>query len=90
MLGNKYTRGLLASCCPVREMIKLCEILNIDGVIQTDVTDAYYFNENEEYTIEALKRNSRVRSFINTLVINSIRNRCAYPKINNNSDVVNN
>jgi len=82
--GVNDARGIFSACCNVQQMPKFCRELGVHGVIQVDVADAYYFNEDLEYIPTPLKKNrngkmSKIRRQANLYVIDAINNKCAYP-----------
>ena len=82
--GANNARGIFSACCNVQDMPRFCQDLGVVGVIQVDVADAYYFNEDPEYIPTPLKKNrngkmSTIRKQANLYVIDAINNKCAYP-----------
>ena len=82
--GANNARGIFSACCNVQQMPRFCRDLGVHGVIQIDVADAYYFNEDLEYIPTPLKKNrngkmSKIRRQANLYVIDAINNKCAYP-----------
>ena len=81
-LGGNNSRGIFSACCPIPDMPNFCRRLGVHGVIQVDTADAYYFNENEDWYPTMLLKGTGARQIANSLVLEAIQNKCAYPIIN--------
>ena len=78
--GNSSSRGIFSACCPIPDMPGFCSRLGVDGVIQTDSADAYYFNEDPHWIPNSLKGGHLgARRIANELVLEAIKSKCAYP-----------
>jgi len=77
--GSSSSRGIFSACCPITDMPDFCSRLNVEGVIQTDSADAYYFNEDPPWIPNALNQGTIARRIANELVLEAIKSKRAYP-----------
>ena len=77
--GSSSSRGIFSACCPITDMPDFCSRLGVEGVIQTDSADAYYFNEDPHWIPNALNQGTIARRIANELVLEAIKSKCAYP-----------
>ena len=73
------SRGIFSACCQIQHMPDFCRKLGVHGVIQLDSADTYYFNEDTDSTLPNFKKDTPARRMANELVLETIKNKYAYP-----------